>query len=263
MTSIIRKIILATCMLGITAGLIGCTGLNSYDNEDKVPDEDGTNIEDNTDEGNNDDESTDDNNTMNEPYSEELAQYFPAQEGMAFNYSGTVEYGQLLTVDQVTKEDHQLALSFMGEIEDVSGGEGLSKEERSLEVSYVITHDAVKEIVKNETIRFSQSNMKEHVVLKTPIEEGNKWTQKVTIDNKSYDAETTITEVSNDEKGKSMVKTETKIADMADYPDETYKEIRTYKEGKGLSEFHKVILLNVEEGDITPFEFGYTLFEAE
>lgn len=89
-------------------------------------------------------------------YSRELAKYFPQVEGTVLNYYGTVEYGQTLTLSKVIKEDSQMTLHFKGEIEDLSDGEGPSREERILEPSYTITENSVKESYKNKR-RFPQS----------------------------------------------------------------------------------------------------------
>ncbi|QZY55187.1 hypothetical protein [Crassaminicella profunda] len=195
-------------------------------------------------------------------YSQELTKYFPAVEGMVFNYSGVAEYGQTLTLNKVIEENEKITLNFKGEIEDMSEGEGPSKEDRILETQYVINEDDVKEIQKNKTRRFSQSIIREQVVLKLPIEEGASWNQQVNIDGKEYTAETKITDVSTDPENKSMVTTEIIIKGMKGYPEDTYKEVKTFKEGKGLIAFEYIMLLEGEE-ETTPFPFNYSLFERE
>lgn len=262
MKSLTKKIVLGICMLTLAAGLIGCSDLNTYEQEEKGTKEEGSKTEGTKEESK--DETTDDKDKiMEEAYSEEMAKYFPAVEGTVLIFSGTVEYGQTLTLNGVIKNDDKLVLNFKGEIEDLSGGEGLSREERILETTYEINKDSIKEIRKNETRRHSQSIIREQVVLKLPVEEGNKWTQEVMIDNKTYEAETTIIDISKDNKGKSLVKTETRVPGMEEYPDKVYKEVRVYKEGKGLVEYNTTILLAGESQEKMPFEFGYRLFEEE
>ncbi len=254
-------------MLTLAAGLIGCSDLNTYEQEEKGTKEEGSKTEGTKTDGTQEEskvETTDDKDkVIEEAYSEELAKYFPAVEGTVLIYNGTVEYGQTLTLNSVIKNDDKLTLNFKGEIEDLSGGEGLSREERILETTYEINKDSIKEIRKNETRRHSQSIIREQVVLKLPVEEGNKWTQEVMIDNKTYESETTIIDISKDDKGKSLVKTETRVPGMEEYPDKEYKEVRVYKEGKGLVEYNTVILLAGESQETMPFEFGYRLFEEE
>ncbi|MEJ8553475.1 hypothetical protein [Tepidibacter sp. Z1-5] len=193
-------------------------------------------------------------------YSSELLSYFPSVEGTVLNYSGTAEYGQTLTLNKVTDNEDLLALNFKGEILDVSEGEGPSKEDRGIETEYTINKDTVTQKQKNLTRRFSQSIIKDQVVLKLPIKAGNTWDQKVNIDGKEYTMQTKITDVSKDDKNKNIVKTETTIQGIEDYPENTYKEIKIFKEGKGLVEFKNTIFLG-ETKD--PFEFGYMLFESE
>ncbi len=193
-------------------------------------------------------------------YSNELLSYFPSVEGSVFNYSGTAEYGQTLTLNKVADNEELLTLNFKGEILDVSEGEGPSKEDRVIETEYTINKNSVTEVQKNLTRRFSQSIIKDQVVLKLPIKVGNTWDQNVSIDGKEYTMKTKITDVSKDDKNKNIVKTETTINGIENYPENTYKEIKIFKEGNGLVEFKNTILLG-ETKD--PFEFGYMLFELE
>jgi len=201
---------------------------------------------------------------VEEGYSQELASYFPSVEGTVLKYYGTVEYGQTLTLNKVIENQENLKLIFKGEIHDMSGGEGPSKDELILETEYLIDKDSVKEIQRNQDRRFSQSIMGEQIVLKTPIEEGGSWKQTVSIDGKEYEAETKIIEILKDERDKKTVKTETIVKGIVVYPENTYREVKTYKEGKGLVEFKKIIMLEGADGEKpTPFEFGYRLYEQE
>lgn len=193
-------------------------------------------------------------------YSKELLSYFPSVEGTVFNYSGTAEYGQTLTLNKVIENEDLVTLNFKGEILDVSEGEGNSKEDRAIETEYTINKDSVTQAQKNLTRRFSQSIIKDQVVLKSPIKVGNTWDQKVSIDGKEYTVTTKITDVSKDDKNKNIVQTETIINAIENYPENTYKEIKIFKEGKGLVEFKSTILLGETKN---PFEFGYMLFELE
>ncbi len=199
-----------------------------------------------------------------EAYNQELASYFPSDEGTALHYYGTAEYGQVLILSEITDNKEKLILNFKGEIEDMSSGEGPSRDELLFETRYEINKDSVVEAQENEDRKFSQSIVGYQIVLKTPIKEGESWEQSVTIDNKGYKAETMITEIYKDEKGKGLIKTETIIKDIEFYPENTYKEFRTFKEGKGLSAFKNIILLKgSEDVDPAPFEFEYRLFEQE
>lgn len=196
-------------------------------------------------------------------YSSELAKYFPDVEGTVLNFIGTLEYGHGLTLNKVKEKNDKLILVFKGQIEDVSEGEGPSKEELMLETEYEIGNDYVKEIQKNEKRRHSQSIIREQIVLKLPLEKGKTWEQKVNVEGKEYTAQTKIVELSKDEDGKNLIKTETLIKDIEFYPDNTYRETKTFKEGKGLVEFQNVILFPAAyEGDKEAhMEFGYHLFE--
>lgn len=198
--------------------------------------------------------------TGKKTYSNELASYFPSVEGTVLNYSGTAEYGQGLTLNKVVDNNESLMLNFKGEILDISEGEGPSKEDRIIETEYIINKDTVTQTQKNLTRRFSQSIITEQIVLKLPMKVGNTWDQKITIDGKEYTAKTKITDVSKDDRNRNMIKTETTIQGIENYTENTYREIKVFKEGKGLVEFRNTILLGESK---SPFEFGYILFEPE
>ncbi|SHH17502.1 hypothetical protein [Tepidibacter thalassicus] len=203
--------------------------------------------------------NTESNNSSSEKlYSDELLKYFPSVEGTVLNYCGVLEYEQTLTLNNVIDNDKEIKLNFKGEILDQSEGEGLPKKDRILETEYIIGKNSVKEVQKNLNRRYSQSVIREQVVLKLPIEKGNTWNQKVVVDGKEYTAQTKITDVFKDDKNKSIVKTETVIKGIENYPENTYREIKIFKEGKGLVEFKNTILLGEDKN---PFEFGYMLFE--
>ncbi|SKC85234.1 hypothetical protein [Maledivibacter halophilus] len=248
MRSISKKVFCILCILILAVSAVGC----------KTVDSEEPNVE------NNEAKEENENSSEKEVYNKDIAKYFPAVEGTVLRYYGTAEYGQTLTLNKVIENEEELRLAFKGEIDDLSDGEGPSKEELILEVEYVIDSDSVKEIYKNQELKHSQSIIREQIVLKSPIEEGKAWNQTVNIDGMEYEAETKIIEIFKDENGKNLVKTETLVKGMENYPEDTYKEVRVYKEDKGLVEFNKVILLEGLEGEEPyPFEFGYRLYEQE
>ncbi|SHK04040.1 hypothetical protein [Paramaledivibacter caminithermalis] len=241
MKSLTKRIFCIVCILALVISSVGC---KAVDNEESKAGN-----------GNIKDEVG---------YNQELASYFTTVEGTVLKYYGTAEYGQTLTLNKALEDEDSLKLIFKGEIQDLSEGEGASKDELMLESEYLINKDSVKETIKNEEIRFSQSIIREQIILKAPIEEGTSWKQTVSIDGKEYEAETKIIEVSKDEKDRNLVKTETNVKDIESYPENTYKEIRAYKEGKGLVEFSNTIILKGPQGEEPiPFEFGYRLYEEE
>ncbi|MFD3156239.1 hypothetical protein ACFIJ5_05180 [Haloimpatiens sp. FM7330] len=188
-------------------------------------------------------------------YNKELASLFPFVEGTVLRYSGTLEHMHTLTLNKVIDGD-VLKLNFKGQIEDLSEGE--TKKDLTIEEEYIIDKDSVKQV------KSWQSIINEQVVLKLPIKKGNVWKQKVIIKGKEYEAETKIVDISKDEKNKNMVKTETIVKGIKNYPQNTYKEIKVYKQDKGLVEFTNTILLEGKENEKpTSMEFGYHLFEPE
>lgn len=241
MKKTIRTILGILCIIALSVIIIGCTSIDQNP-MDKVREED-----------------------INEDaYSEELASYFPRVEGTVLNYSGSYEYGHTLTLSEVGQEEGKLTLDFKGEIHDLSDGEGKSREERLFQNQYIITENEVREVQKNVERIHSQSVIREQVVLKLPIEVNNSWKENINIEGMEYEAETKIIDVKKDEKGRRLVRTETTVKEVENYPDNTYKVVRGFKEGKGISEFSTHILLKgPDEEIITPLEFSYGLFERE
>ena len=103
-----------------------------------------------------------------------------------------------------------------------------------LEVDYTIANDSVTENVYRTgdvTDRY-HSLIPSLIVLDGDIKMDNSWNQDFTYDGKTYMAETTIIRADSD-----SFTTETVVRGMAGYPDETYREERTYTKGEGLTYF--------------------------
>jgi hypothetical protein len=90
------------------------------------------------------------------------------------------------------------------------------------------------------------------VVLSGEIELANAWSQDFSLDGTSYTAVTTIVKASD-----TGFATETVVKDIAGYPENTYREERTYEKGKGLTVFSNTPYS--EQGDLDLlFGYGYS-----
>ncbi|MCY6485309.1 hypothetical protein OW763_13295 [Clostridium aestuarii] len=233
--SIVKKIVCFMAILVLSISVVGCSP--------KVKSGDGTD---------------------SKEYSEELAKYFPLEKGIKLYYCGTLEYAHALTLSEIEDKKEKLILKFKGKIVDVSEGEGGATEEDLLiDIDYIIGKDSI--IEKNKKIKEGQLTDSEKTILKEPIVVGTAWNQKITLEGKEYEAETKIVDVSKDKENKDTIKTETIIKGIDNYPESTYKEILTYKEGKGLVEFTKTLpLYETEQGKQSyGFDFEYHLFKME
>ncbi|KYH34705.1 hypothetical protein CLTEP_13020 [Clostridium tepidiprofundi DSM 19306] len=262
MKGILKKIVCVACVTALTVSVVACG--NTADDKNAMSKGNNTKVEDNNKKYTKSDNNKNiDKSKKEHKYSDELAKYFPNVEGTVLKYSGTAEYGHVLTLSNVDEKNDKLILDFKGEIEDMSDGEGPSKEELMFEKEYEIGSDYVKEKQKNKERRHSQSIIREQTVLKLPLKEGNKWEEKVTIDGKEYTAIVKIVQISKDKDGKALIKTETVVKGIEHYPENMYKESKTFKEGKGIIEFKNVILFpKAYNGDKDAhMNFGYSLFE--
>ena len=241
------KTILASIYLVITIiSSISCGKTSSSSGEDKVKAE-----------------IIGEENTINKnanKYSKELASFFPKEDMGEMHYSGSLEYGEVLKIYNVTGREESLVITLKGNIKKVAEqSEEANAAKLQFQKEYIIDYDSVKEIQTNGQNKKNEGSIEKSTILKLPIEKGNYWEEDAELKGKVYKAKTTILDISEDTSGKKVVKTETVIKGMEEYPDETYKEIKVFKEGKGLIEFQNILIL----GDKSSFDFSYRMFEID
>ncbi|WP_142413558.1 hypothetical protein [Hathewaya massiliensis] len=190
-----------------------------------------------------------------------IENFFPLVEGKVLNYSGVAEYGENLTVSKIINEQNKKTIILKGQIINLE--DSSNKPSKNLEYAYEIYKDYVKVTTQNPNREFSQSIIDSHIALKTPIKSGNSWEEEVTINGENHKCKSVILDVSKDMNGKSLIKIQHIVEDMPNYPNDTYKEIKTYKEGLGLYQYESTILLPNDEDKSkpTPFDFKYKIFE--
>ncbi|CAM2854001.1 hypothetical protein HAHI6034_06325 [Hathewaya histolytica] len=190
-----------------------------------------------------------------------LEKFFPLIEGKVLNYSGSADFMESLTVSKITTNSDKKTIVLKGKIVNMEEME--QKKEQSLEYMYEIFSDYVRITTKNSPRYPSQSIIDSNTIIRYPLKINNSWTERVIINGTSKECIGTIINITKDSDNKSIIKVQYVVNNLPKYPNNTYKEIRTYKEGLGMYEFENTILLDNEETSSkpTPFEFKCKIYE--
>ncbi|GAA0731152.1 hypothetical protein GCM10008905_33200 [Clostridium malenominatum] len=204
------------------------------------------------------------NNAKSERYSKELLNFFPKEHMGEIHYSGTAEYGETVEIYKITGTEKNLIINLKGNIDKVAEEGEIEEEESAGDKfkfwkEYIIDYESVKEVQKNGEFKKRQEAIEKLTILKLPLHKGNAWEDEVELKGKIYRAKTTIMDIYVDNDGKKLIKTETLIKDIENYPNKTYRETKIFKEGRGLIEFTNTRVFE----DKTTFEFSYRMFEID
>ncbi len=227
----IRKMAVVTLLIFLVAG-ISITGCNSQ----RSPVQDGQNQQP---DGSNEDPAAEQN--------KQLTALLPSREGYTWYYNGFAEYGHRMTLQSIDKQDAATVYDITGEVEDPSGGEAGDRD-LHLQIVYTIANGVLTQTKQEESMLDSDFGRLD--LLKTPLEEGVRWTQKVSSkENAETELECTIEDVRQDD----GVNVYTVV-----YKDQNsdYYEKREIKEGVGVILFEKLLVLQ-DQG----FPAGYYLNE--
>ncbi|RKD28793.1 hypothetical protein [Thermohalobacter berrensis] len=181
-------------------------------------------------------------------YTEENAQLkrlLPQREDYKWIYSGFAEYGHQMDLKSITELEDRTIYSVNGKIFDPSGGE--AKGNFNLEIIYTIKDGELIQTKREEKMMDSIFNSL--TLIKTPLEEGNKWDQKLEDeDGNKYKLRCFIEDI-KEENGKKVysVRYEDTKGD--------YYEKREIKEGVGVISFERLYKGNEEN-----FTIGYSLY---
>lgn len=153
-------------------------------------------------------------------------------------YDGILDYQH--TLKFLSEEDHNgdMLYRYKGEIIDLSDGEAKKEDLEFFENIYVTKDSLIEEVIGSSKYNYSIIDKK--VALKLPLTKGNMWEEEVSYKGNKYTATTEIIDVLEDEEGKTVI-TKTVINDIKGFDNNTYKEIRVYKENEGLIYFSKPI----------------------
>ena len=179
-----------------------------------------------------------------------LLQMLPNRTGAEWKYNGFAEHSHSVRIDAINHlSDSQIQYQISGKVDDMSDGEG-TKDFR-INIEYIVSKDGLKEIVKKAEVL--PHKIMEFDVLRYPLIKGNTWTQQVHINDSDVELKAEIIEQTVDEEDNTKVIKVQYTAQVPGMPNDMYKEIRTYQEGKGLIYFE-----NTYDYDI---DFIYTLFQ--
>lgn len=169
-------------------------------------------------------------------YNKDLFSFFPQKEENQLYFHGYAEYAHFLTVDKLNFTPSEASIILKGSMMD-----GYNSEERLLDLKYVVNSNTVTEYISVNYEDKSKGNtlnsiIPNQTILKLPLKVENSWKQKFTYKGTEYEATTTITSV-NDEDNLTKCTTTTTVTNIDGYLNNTYREERTYAEGKGLISF--------------------------
>lgn len=212
---------------------------------------------------NDDSEST--ASPLDQSYNQQLRDIFPKNEDANQLFHGYGEYGHFQKLNTIQSIGSNLQLLFDGYMMD-GRGDG---SERSFELVYEITDEEVIEHIYNndpynqlENERLLSSIIPDKVILKSPLELGNSWSQTFIYKEKEYTALTEIVEVNTNDKGKSEYETLTTVCGIDGYQEKCYKESRIFTEDSGMTSFSNLFFIDnnkTNEQEIELYLFGYQL----
>lgn len=186
------------------------------------------------------------------PYSRDLLSFFPKKVNTQLHFQGYAEYAHSLTINKIDFTSSVASVILSGSMMDA-----YSSETREIDVKYVVSNNSVNEYVtvthedksKEQTLN---SIIPNQTILKLPLKIDNSWKQKFHYKGTEYEATTSITSVKA-ENNLTRCTTTTIVNNIKGYLNNTYREERTYEEGKGLIFFSVSTPLNGS--------FPYAVFE--
>lgn len=215
-------------------------------------------------------------------YHKGLASIFPSHSNKKeIHYQGMDKYGHIQKVDRVFDMNGMRVINYQGWMEERTG---VSKEQHHFYIDYYINDKQIIEAIKNseqsqpEKINRTLSIIPKQIILQAPLELNHSWTQEfdyepVNEHEKEHQESTsqhltatyTITKIEQ-KNGHPVFTVETIVNEIEGYYHNTYKEIKTWETGKGLTSFTQSIpMYNGFQGDEqdadTLLMFRYSLAE--
>lgn len=193
--------------------------------------------------------------------------YLPDKE-KEMHYYGLAEYGHIAIMNIVSEDLEKSEYKYLGTYQDGSGIED------HFEIKYIIDNKEgfiSEHVISNTRNDNKEVNSKLHdlILVKLPLEIGNKWTQKTIINGEKHTVNSEIIEYDN-ETGK--IKVSYVAEGVSGYYNQTYFEERTFEKGYGLTGFMNLFpgepdLSDEEKSDPQKtdevlrniFSFGYSL----
>ncbi|KAB2952915.1 LysM peptidoglycan-binding domain-containing protein [Heliorestis acidaminivorans] len=178
---------------------------------------------------------------------DQLADLLPNQVGFTWYYSGFAEYGHVMTLQAIEREENQYIYRVTGEVDDPSGGEVVGRD-FSLSLQYVINGESLLQIKREEAMLDSPFDRLE--LIRLPLQQGNRWRQEVTDRlGQTFILDSIIEDVREDRGARVYTVRYNQIGS-------DYYELREIKEGIGVLSFEKLLTLGDQQ-----FPVGYFLYE--
>lgn len=200
---------------------------------------------------------------------EALLAIFPQRAEESY-YHGYAEFGYALKFSEKKQGDNADELIYKGYMID---GESDDPNEKNFTETIELAKDGTvtSKIVKAEpfglydSLKLMDTVVEDQVILKLPLEVGNKWEQPFTFKGQELVAKTELVEVEEVE-GKKRYKTELTVEGIEDFFENKYVESRVYEEGKGLVEFENRFPLSAFSSDAPglseeDYIFSYSLVQ--
>lgn len=202
---------------------------------------------------------------LEQSYSQQLRNLFPEVEGANQLFHGYGEYGHFQTLNTAQLLGSTFQLLFDGYMMD-GRGEG---SERVFQLIYEVSDQEVIEHIYNhdpykqlENDRLLTSIIQDKIILKSPLELGNSWSETFVYNEKDYIALTEIVGIKTTDKGKMQYETLTTVCGIEGYEESCYKESRIFTEGSGMTSFSNLFLSNhnqMNDEELELYLFGYQL----
>lgn len=230
---VVLLIMLSGCGIGDQSDIEENPSENIDNNSENNTQEDNSN---NNDTDNQNDEPLDDTNLEQEENYEETAQIFHSYLpiiGEDMYYFGLAEYGHIATLNIVSEEIDKSEYRYSGVYNDGSGIDD------QFEISYILNYKdgtVTEHVISNTRNDKKEVNSKLHdlILVKLPLELGNKWSQETTINGENHTVNAEIIEY-DDITGK--IKVSYTVKGVSGYYNDTYFEERTFEKGYGLTGF--------------------------
>ncbi|HAX74087.1 MAG TPA: hypothetical protein DCY20_11230 [Firmicutes bacterium] len=203
-------------------------------------------------------------------YFEQLKAILPETSGLVQQYNGLAEYGHITTLNAISlTHGPQMVYQYSGVMND---GMGDNDGSRIFDLKYLVSNDAIFEQINNKDSynelsdeHLLNSIIANKLVLKAPLVDGNTWVEQFDYQNQSYVANNTL-HIKSSETGATQYVVETIVEQIEGYLNQTYKEVRTFEVGKGMTSFKNILpLARFDETYISQhpeeevYYFGYSL----
>ncbi len=178
------------------------------------------------------------------PLDKSLKVLLPEEEGFQWAYKGADSYYHEMVLESISENEKKIIYAVKGEVENVTN----VNKDTKIELYYNIEGNALKQIKSSELM--NDSTFDEITLIKTPLQVGNKWDEKIKVDGKKVEISSEIVDIEDNEKGKIY---------KVKYLDKKtgYMESRKIMEGIGVISFTNIIKI-----DDNSFYQGYGLYGA-